>query len=88
MALPLNEYVSEYEYVYMIYVKGLLFFDALRTSMGDELFFECLQNIFKSYRFKIINKDKFIAEIENTTHMNFTELVEGWLSGNVDISQN
>lgn len=88
MNLPLNEYQSEYEYVYMVYVKGLLFFNALRTNLGDEMFFKSLKNIFNEYKFKIINKQKFVASIENTTKLNLAEFVEGWLNGTVDISQN
>lgn len=86
MELALNQYKTEYEYVYMIYVKGLLFFDALRNSVGDETFFDCLKDIYKNYKFKIITKEKFIASIENTSGLDITEFVEGWLSGNFDIS--
>ena len=88
MTLPLCDYFSEYEYVYMIYVKGLLFFDELRSLLGDELFIKCLQGIYKEYSFKNINKEKFIEKVETISGMELSEFVEGWLSGNVDISQN
>lgn len=87
MELSLDEYSTEYEYVYMIYVKGLLFFQELRNVLGDEEFFECLKNIYDEYKFKIINKEKFILIIEETSGMVVTELIEGWLSGRVDVSQ-
>lgn len=87
MELPLNQYSTEYEYVYMIYVKGLLFFDNLRTVLGDEVFFDCLKDIYDDFKFKTINKEKFIASIEKTSSFDTTEIIEGWLSGNVDISQ-
>lgn len=87
MELPLNGYSSEYEYVYMIYVKGLLFFDALRTTIGDNLFFSVLKEIYNTYKFKTINKEQFIGLLEAETDLDLTEFVEGWLSGNIDISQ-
>lgn len=87
MALPLNAYTTEYEYVYMIYVKGLLFFDTLRTTLGDELFFKSLSEIYEEYKFDNINKEEFIAQIEKTSKMDLSELIEGWLLGSIDITK-
>lgn len=87
MALPLNAYTTEYEYVYMVYVKGLLFFDTLRTSLGDVLFFKSLSDIYEEYKFKNINKERFIAQIEKSSKMDLSELIEGLLSGSADITK-
>lgn len=86
MQLSLDEYKTEYEYVYMIYVKGMLFFDDMREKLGDEQFFELLQNIYKDYKFKIVDKEGFLLELEKITGLDMTEYVESWLSGKVDIS--
>lgn len=88
MDLAVNEYSTEYEYVYMIYVKGMLFFDSLRNSVGDDDFFQLLKNIYKHYSFKVINKEIFIAQLEDVSGKDMSEFVEGWLSGKVDIVQN
>ena len=88
MSLRLNEYVSEYEYVYMIYVKGLLMFEDLRNKLGDELFFKFLKKLYREYSFDIINKDKFIQVLEDVSKLDVAPFVEGWLSGNVGILSN
>ena len=57
MNLAVNEYKSEYEYVYMVYVKGMLLFNDLRTKVGDDAFFASLKKIQKENRFKNITKN-------------------------------
>ena len=84
MQLPLDEYLSEYEYVYMVYVKGLLFFDSLRETVGEEDFFNFLKSIVKEYKFKNITKDNFLSTLEKVTGRNMDEFVNNWLSGKVD----
>ena len=84
MELPLDEYASEYEYVYMVYVKGLLFFDSLRETMGDADFFKFLQTIVKNYKFKNLNKAEFLKTLENVSGIEMSEFVNNWLSGKVD----
>lgn len=88
MDLRLNEYSSEYEYVYMVYVKGLLFFNDLRKTLGDDVFFKGLKEIFKEYKFKNISKEGFIACLDNVSGLDLTEYIENWLSGKIEISQN
>lgn len=88
MLLKVNEYNSEYEYVYMIYVKGLLFFDNLRIVMGDEAFFKFLNSLYKEFKFKIITKEDFISLANKISGVDMTKCIEEFLNGKVDVSQN
>lgn len=85
MQLPLNEYVSEYEYVYMVYVKGTIFIDELRKSLGDKDFFNGLKNLYKNNMFKVITKTEFIEAFNSEGGVDVTSFVEGYLSGNTEI---
>jgi len=84
MELSLDEYASEYEYVYMIYVKGLLFFDGLRETLGDDVFFKFLKTVVKEYKFKNIDKDGFVRILQKVSGVDMSEFVNNWLSGKVD----
>ena len=84
MELSLDRYKSEYEYVYMVYVKGLLFFDSLRETMGDKDFFRFLQAVVEEYKFKNINKTQFLELLNKTSGIEMNEFVNNWLSGKVD----
>lgn len=84
MQLSLDEYVSEYEYVYMVYVKGLLFFDDLRRELGDKGFFNFLKTIVKEYKFKNITKDNFLTLLQKVSRVDMSEFVNNWLEGKVD----
>lgn len=53
MTRPLSDYSGEYEYVNLNYIKGCLMFDCLRTSVGDERFFDGLKNYYVSFTGKI-----------------------------------
>ena len=85
MQLPLYEYVSEYEYVYMVYVKGTIFIDELRKSLGDKDFFNGLKNLYKNNMFKVITKTEFIEAFNSEGGVDVTSFVEGYLSGNTEI---
>lgn len=57
MSRKLNEFSGEYEYNNLTYNKGLLMFDTLRTSLGDEMFTEGLRRYFAKYSGKIASAD-------------------------------
>lgn len=81
MDLAVNEYQSEYEYVYMVYVKGMIFIDELRSSIGDEAFFNGLKKLYKNNMFKIVDKEKFIKAFNGASKVDVSAFVEGYLSG-------
>lgn len=69
----------------MVYVKGTIFIDELRNTLGDEDFFEGLQNLYKDNMFKIITKVEFVEAFNKASGVDVTALVEGFLSGNTEV---
>lgn len=57
----LKDFISDYEYVNIAYNKGLLLFDTLRNSIGDDNFYEGLQTYYKNYLYKIASSDDICA---------------------------
>lgn len=85
MQLSLDEYSNEYEYVYMVYVKGLVFIDELRKALGDDIFFKGVKNLYKNNMFKVVDKEIFIEEFKNVSDLDIEHFVESWLSGTTNI---
>lgn len=85
MNLAVNEYKSEYEYVYMVYVKGMLLFNDLRTKVGDDAFFASLKKIQKEYRFKNVTTKEFCESFADFSKTDLEEYFCMWLNGGVEI---
>lgn len=60
MSRNLSSFVSEYEYVNVTYHKGVILFDTLRTSIGDDRFFAGLQDYCRRYTGKIASSEEMI----------------------------
>ncbi len=76
----LGEYESEYEYCNIAYNKGLIMFDMLRQSIGDEKFLQGLKNYFAGNLYKIASdEDLFGCFISggNDVEGFFNSFVEG-----------
>lgn len=81
MLLPVNEYSSEFEYSYMIYVKGVLMFDALRDIVGKNKLLLCFKKYFRQYMFKTSSTDCLIACFRKTSGRDVEGFFDSWLSG-------
>ena len=57
----LSKYESEYEYSNIAYNKGLIMFDMLRQSIGDDKFISALQEYFKDNIYKLASCDNLYA---------------------------
>lgn len=57
MSGRLDAFSGEYEYNNITYNKGMIMFDFLRTSLGDEMFISGLKNYFSKYSGKIASAD-------------------------------
>lgn len=57
MTRSLADYSGEFEYTNVTYNKGLILFETLRTSVGDEKFKKCLRGYYKSFSGKIATAD-------------------------------
>ncbi len=53
------EYDNSMDYSLGVYTKGALMFDEIRESVGDEKFFEVLQNYYEAYKYQNVNSEKF-----------------------------
>ena len=62
----LKDFVSDYEYVNIAYNKGVIMFDMLRQSLGDERFFEGLKDYFKKSCGKIASPEDLMAAFRGT----------------------
>lgn len=61
MTRSLPEYSGEFEYANISYNKGLIFFETLRNSIGDDKFFGALETYFKDCKGKIASADDIRA---------------------------
>lgn len=80
----LKDFISDYEYVNIAYNKGLLLFDALRESLGDEKFFAALEDYFENYRGKIASYGEMCACFEKTG-TDVSGLFESFVEGKIVI---
>jgi hypothetical protein len=85
MNRAVNEYVSEFEYVYMTYVKGELMFDAIRVSIGDDKFYKGLQRYYKDNSFRLASPADLICSFERASGTKLEGFINSWIEGKVII---
>lgn len=85
MNRAINEYASEWEYVYMTYVKGELLFDAIRTSVGDDKFFKGLRKYYNDNSFKIATPADLIYALERGSGTKLESFINSWVEGHAII---
>jgi len=81
MLLAVNEYISEYEYSYMIYVRGVLMFDSLRQVIGVNAIENGFKKYYSKYKFKIAKTDDFIVSMKKASGKSVESVMESWLQG-------
>lgn len=81
---PVNSYASGPSYEGIIYSKGALFYDAFRTTMGDRLFLEFLQNYLNEYRYDIVDTADWTAAIAALENEELSELYTSWIQPNTE----
>ncbi len=79
----LKDFASEYEYTNIAYNKGLLLFETLRTSMGDEKFASALKKYFKENCFKVASYEDLVAAF--AAYHDVEGLIAGYVDGKVVI---
>lgn len=87
MTDAVDKYASEYEYSYMIYVKGVIMYDDLRAVIGDKKFYKSLQYYFKANRFKIANNEDIIKAFEKKSNKNVKNVFNKYLYDNIKIKK-
>ena len=68
-------------YYQIVYVKGALFFNALRETVGDEMFFNALQDYFGQYKYGIASSGDLLDLFEEVSGMQLHDLYHEWLYG-------
>ncbi len=86
MNLAVNEYQNDYEYSYMVYIKGVIMFDCLSDAVGEGKLLSGLQKYYKSNKFKIATKTNFYYAFESACHKDLKNFFEGFLNGTTIIS--
>ena len=84
MTRHLKDFVSDYEYVNIAYNKGLILFDTLRESIGDERFVAGLKSYFAANCGRIASPEDLIACFEGTG-VDVDGLFESFIEGKVII---
>lgn len=86
MASAVNNYNSEYEYTYMIYVKGVIMFDSLRDVVGKERLVKALSSYAKRYCYKVASRNDFVDSMKDFCHKDLDNFFDGWLDGKSIVS--
>jgi aminopeptidase N len=74
-----DQYSSPREYGLFVYLKGALFFEALRAELGDDVFFGFLQSYFTEFRYEIASAEDFQLEAEATCGCDLQDLFDLWV---------
>jgi len=80
--LPIGLGVADYvdtDYGLIVYIKGALFFDALRSELGDDTFFAFLQAYYDAYRYGFTTTADFQRVAEETCACELDELFNLWV---------
>jgi len=79
VGLAVDGYQNEFEYAAFVYLKGALFFDALRNKLGETGFQNFLREYFNSYRYGFADSAGFQAIAETTCSCDLDPLFDLWV---------
>ena len=86
MDLAVNEYQNDYEYSYMVYIKGVIMFDSLKNMVGKDKVVAGLKKYFRENKFKNATKLDFFEAFKTACHKDLNGFFEGFLDGSTIIS--
>lgn len=86
MNLAVNEYQNDYEYSYMVYVKGVIMFDELRKTVGENKLINGLKKYYETNKFKLANKNSFYEAFKTACHKDLNGFFDGYLNGTTIIA--
>ncbi len=64
MTRSLKEFTTEYEYVNVVYVKGAIMHDFLRTTIGDEKYLQGIKRYFEDNKYKNARPENLVGSFE------------------------
>jgi len=76
--LPVSAYNSG-EYGTIVYQKGPLYFHELREEVGEEVFWEILEQYFEQNRYRIATPEDWLAAVEGVAGEAYLDLYETWI---------
>jgi len=85
MNRTLSQFNSEPEYTYLVYVKGFLMLNNIRTILGDSVFCLGLRTYFENNKYDIATTADFISAFQKASHKDVQGIINSWLEGNVII---
>ena len=80
-----DEYQTEPEYTYCIYVKGVLMYDSLYQLIGKKDFLNSLKIYFNKSKFKNATPTELISAFEQSSKTKLDNFFSAWLNGKVQI---
>jgi hypothetical protein len=80
IGLPVGSYPSPDEYATIVYLKGAIFFEALRSQIGDQAFFQFLHSYYSSFHYGFATSDDFEAAAEASCNCQLNQLFEDWVT--------
>ncbi|MBR3885927.1 MAG: M1 family metallopeptidase [Clostridia bacterium] len=86
MNLAVNEYQNDYEYSYMVYVKGVIMFDSLKNMVGEKKLIDGLKKYYDDNKFKVATCDDFFKAFDEACHKDLRTYFDGFLNGTTIIS--
>ncbi|MFM8321354.1 MAG: M1 family aminopeptidase [Chloroflexota bacterium] len=83
---PVAESLSFFEgldnssaYSRIVYLKGAIFFDSLRKEIGDEAFFQALQQYYAARRFEVATAQDLLGAFETAAGRSLEDFYRPWL---------
>lgn len=78
---PIYEFDDWREYDTLVYKKGAVIFDVIRSKIGDKKFFSILRKYYNDNRYKNANTKDFINTVEKITNEKWDDFFNEWLLG-------
>jgi aminopeptidase N len=75
----LNDFRNWDDYGPTVYTRGAVILNELRNKLGEEKFFEVMQEYFRQYQFKIATTEDFVDITEKIAGQELDDFFNSWL---------
>ncbi|MFQ6057879.1 MAG: M1 family metallopeptidase [Anaerolineae bacterium] len=79
VAQSLSHFAGTSRYGVIVYIKGALFFHALREEIGDEAYFETMRRYYQTYKYGIAEPEGLLSIAEEVSGRDLDELYRHWI---------
>ncbi len=77
---PVDAYLDGGQYETLVYGKGALFYDELRSSLGDRQFFKFLQGYVAEHRYQVVTSQDWLHALEKLGKPDLVRLYREWVT--------